>query len=69
MSVVLVSAVERENGMTEVLLSEDGVRFRALVATSLVRSGEAHNMYQIMANRQRAEHARLQAIRSTVGED
>lgn len=69
MAVVVVSQVERENGMTEVVLSEDGIRFRAMVDTDLVRRGDAYNMFQIMSNRQRAEHARLQAIRSTVGED
>lgn len=69
MAVVLVSSRERDDGMTEVVLSDEGVRFRAMVATSLINSGDAYNMYQIMANRQKAEHQRLQAIRATVGED
>lgn len=69
MAVVLVSSEEREGGMTEVVLSDDGVRFRAMVSTELMKRGDAYTMYQIMANRQKAEHQRLQAIRSTVGED
>lgn len=69
MPVVLVSSRERDNGMTEVVLSEDGIRFRAMVSTALMASGEAYNTFQIIANRQKAEHQRLQAIRQQVGED
>lgn len=69
MAVVLVSRRDRDNGTTEVVLSEDGVRFRALVSTALADSGEAYNLYQVMSNNQRAEYKRLQDIRARVGGD
>lgn len=69
MAVVLVSRRDRDNGMSEVVLSEDGVRFRALVSTALADSGEAYNLYQVMSNNQRAEFQRLQDIRARVGGD
>lgn len=69
MAVVLVSSQERDNGMTEVVLSDDGVRFRAMVSTALMKSGDAYNSLQIIANRQKAEHARLGGIRKLVTGD
>lgn len=62
MPAVVLSSRDKGNGTTEVTLSRDGVRFTAIVPTSMVGTENAAAMYEVMADRVTSENARLRRI-------
>lgn len=62
MAVVVVSRTKRPNGTTQVVLSQDGVRFTMVVPDAVDEAKDALDVYQIMADRQCAEQQRLNRI-------
>lgn len=67
--VIIVTRRDRENGTSDVLISDGEFRCRVMVSTALLDSGEAHDTLQIILNRNKAESERLRAIHTRVGED
>lgn len=51
MAVVVLAREDRDDATTEVVLSQDGVRFTVIVPTMVDRDSTALAMYQIMADR------------------
>lgn len=62
MPVILVSKRQRADGSYEVTLSQDGVRFNAVVTKDVAEGSDALNVYQVMANQQCKTKARLDQI-------
>lgn len=63
MPVLVLSEVDRGDGTVLATLSQDGVRFTAVVSSSLLDSGHKIAVYQTVADHMVAEQARVRAIR------